>query len=214
MRAALVEAAQVEGAGPGPSLGSPSPSPLRGSTGRNSGKHLGTVRYYRTRKLCRIYYVLFHLGGKIHTPLYWNHHSPLHICNMHDEMTVQRQQFHSAAKCWQFQGNKGTAIPPLLWERDQTVRMDSNPSRGAHQWTNGYFVSTKTGGSIFKGSNKRTLKHLRTMPKPLTVWITINCRKFWKTWEYQTTWPASWETYMQVRKQQLELNMAQQTGSK
>ena len=28
------------------------------------------------------------------------------------------------------------------------------------------------------------------------------------------TWPASWETYMQVRKQQLELNMQQQTGSK
>ena len=33
-------------------------------------------------------------------------------------------------------------------------------------------------------------------------------------WEYQTTWPASWETYMQVRKQQLELDMKQQTGSK
>ena len=32
--------------------------------------------------------------------------------------------------------------------------------------------------------------------------------------KYQTTWPASWETYMQVRKQQLELDMEQQTGSK
>ena len=50
--------------------------------------------------------------------------------------------------------------------------------------------------------------------KPLTVWITINCGKFWKRWESQTTWPASWETYMQVRKQQLELDMGQQTGSK
>ena len=40
------------------------------------------------------------------------------------------------------------------------------------------------------------------------------CEKFWKGWEYQTTWPASWETYMQVRKQQLELDMEQQTGSK
>ena len=38
--------------------------------------------------------------------------------------------------------------------------------------------------------------------------------KFWKRWEYQTTWPASWETYMQIRKQQLELDMEQQTGSK
>ena len=48
----------------------------------------------------------------------------------------------------------------------------------------------------------------------LTVWITINCGKFWKRWEYQTTWPASWETYMQDRKLQLELDMEQQTGSK
>ena len=46
------------------------------------------------------------------------------------------------------------------------------------------------------------------------VWITINCGKFWKRWEYQTTWSASWETYMQVRKQQLELDMEQQTSSK
>ena len=44
--------------------------------------------------------------------------------------------------------------------------------------------------------------------------ITINCKKFWKRWEYQTTWPASWETYTQVRKQQLELDMEQQTSSK
>ena len=41
-----------------------------------------------------------------------------------------------------------------------------------------------------------------------------NCGKFWERWEYQTTWPASWEICMQVRKQQLELGMEQQTGSK
>ena len=41
-----------------------------------------------------------------------------------------------------------------------------------------------------------------------------NCRKFWKRWEHQTTLSASWETYIQVRKQQLELDMDQQTGSK
>ena len=38
--------------------------------------------------------------------------------------------------------------------------------------------------------------------------------KFWKSWEYQTTWPASCEICMQVRKQHLELDMEQQTGSK
>ena len=53
------------------------------------------------------------------------------------------------------------------------------------------------------------------MPKPLTVWLTINGGKFWERWEYRnTTWPASWETYMQVNRQQLELDMEQQTGSK
>ena len=50
--------------------------------------------------------------------------------------------------------------------------------------------------------------------KAFDMWITINCGKCWKRWEYQTTWPASWETYMQVRKQQLELDREQQAGSK
>ena len=51
-------------------------------------------------------------------------------------------------------------------------------------------------------------------PKALTVWITTNCRKFFKRWEYQTTLPASWEICMQVKKQQLELDVEQWTGSK
>ena len=46
----------------------------------------------------------------------------------------------------------------------------------------------------------------------------VDHNKLWKIlkerWEYQTTWPASWEICMQVRKQQLELEMEQQTGSK
>ena len=53
-----------------------------------------------------------------------------------------------------------------------------------------------------------------TMLKSLTVWITTNCGKFFKRWEYQTTWPASWENCMHIKKQQLELDMEQQTGSK
>ena len=61
---------------------------------------------------------------------------------------------------------------------------------------------------------QKNISALLTMPKPLTVWITINCGKFFKRWEYQTTWPDSWETCIQVRKQQLELDMEQQTGSK
>ena len=45
-------------------------------------------------------------------------------------------------------------------------------------------------------------------------WITTNCGKFFQRWEYQTALPASWEICMQVKKQQLELYVEQQTGSK
>ena len=69
-------------------------------------------------------------------------------------------------------------------------------------------------GSSKKQENSRKTSASLIMPKPLTVWITINCGKFWKRWEYQTTWPASWETFLQVKKQQLEPDMEQQTGSK
>ena len=76
-------------------------------------------------------------------------------------------------------------------------------------------LPTSAGSSKKQRSSRKTsISVLLTMPKPLTVWITINCGKFWERWEYQTTWPASWEICMQVRKQQLELDMEQQTGSK
>ena len=59
-----------------------------------------------------------------------------------------------------------------------------------------------------KGSRKMSISALLTMPKPLTVWIATNCGETnLQRREYQTTWPASWETCMQVRKQQLELDM-------
>ena len=53
-----------------------------------------------------------------------------------------------------------------------------------------------------ENSRKTSISALLTMPKPLTVWITTNCGKFFKRWEYQTTWSACWEIFMQVRKQQ------------
>ena len=65
-----------------------------------------------------------------------------------------------------------------------------------------------------ENSRKTSTSALLTTPNSLTVWITTNCGKFFKRWEYQTTWPASWEICMQVKKQQLEPDMEQQTGSK
>ena len=60
-----------------------------------------------------------------------------------------------------------------------------------------------------ESSRKTSISALLTTPKLLTVWIITNCGKFLKRWEYQTTWPASWEICMQVKKQQLELDVEQ-----
>ena len=58
------------------------------------------------------------------------------------------------------------------------------------------------------------LFYVLIMPKTFDC---VDHNKLWevfKRWEYQTTWPASWETYMQVKKKQLELDMEQQTSSR
>ena len=71
-------------------------------------------------------------------------------------------------------------------------------------------------GSLKKqeSSRKTSISALLTMPKPLTVWTITNCGKLFKRWEYQTTWPASWEICIWVKKQWLELDTEQQTGCK
>ena len=65
-----------------------------------------------------------------------------------------------------------------------------------------------------ESSRKTYMSALLTQQKSLTVRITENCGKFLNRWEYQTTPPASWEICMQVKKQQLEPDMEQWTGSK
>ena len=66
-----------------------------------------------------------------------------------------------------------------------------------------------------QGSSRKTSTSASlTMLKLLTVWITTNCGRFLKWREYQATLPVSWETCMQVKKQQLKLEMEQWTGSK
>ena len=65
-----------------------------------------------------------------------------------------------------------------------------------------------------ESSRKTSTSALLTSPKPLLCGAQKNCEKFLKRWEYQTTVPASWEICMQIKKQQLELDMEKQTGSK
>ena len=75
-------------------------------------------------------------------------------------------------------------------------------------------LATSVGSSKKQESSKKTsISALLTMPKPFTVWITTISAKLCKRLESQTTWPSSWEICMQIRKQQLELDMEQQFSS-
>ena len=76
-------------------------------------------------------------------------------------------------------------------------------------------LPTCIGSSEKQESSRKTSTFfaLLTMPKLLIVWIITNW-KVLKRWEYQTTLSVSWENCMQVKKQQLEPDMEQQTGSK
>ena len=68
-------------------------------------------------------------------------------------------------------------------------------------------LATYAGSSKKQESSRKTsTSALLTKQKPLTLWITTNCGKF-KRWEYQPTWIASWEICIQVKKQQLDLDM-------
>ena len=71
-------------------------------------------------------------------------------------------------------------------------------------------------GTLIKQENSRKTSASASFTtwKPLTGWIATNYGKFLKRWEYQTTWSASWEICMQVKKQQLQPDMEQWAGSK
>ena len=77
-------------------------------------------------------------------------------------------------------------------------------------------LQTSTGSSK-KQENSRK-KHLLIFYWLCQSFDCVDHNKLWKItfkrWEYQTTWPVSWEIYMQIKKQQLELDMEQQNGSK
>ena len=127
---------------------------------------------------------------------------------MHAQITVQLHSFHN---CYQnyVQNLQARLQQYLNWEIldvQQDLEKAEEPEIKLPRSTGSWKKQ--------ESSRKTSISALLTMPKPLTVWITINCGKFWERWEYQTTWPASWEICMQVRKQQWELDMEQQTGSK
>ena len=98
-----------------------------------------------------------------------------------------------------------------MWtEKFQMFKLDLEKVEEPEIKLSTYVASYKKQESFRKTSTSTVL----TMPKPVTVGITTNCGKFLKRWEYQATLSASWEICMQVKKQQLEPDMKQWTGSK
>ena len=80
-------------------------------------------------------------------------------------------------------------------------------------------LPTSAGWLRKQDNSRKTSLLLYWLCQSLWLWITTDCGKFFKAWEFQTTLLvrnlyASWEIYMQVKKQQLELDMEQQTGFK
>ena len=105
----------------------------------------------------------------------------------------------------------------LAWRIPRMGEPGGLPSMGSHRVRHNWSDLAAAATASWKkqeNSRKISTSALLTMPKPLTVWITTNCGKFFKRWEYQTTLSASWETGMQLKKQQLEPDKEQQTGSK
>ena len=71
----------------------------------------------------------------------------------------------------------------------QMFKLDLEKAEEPHIKLTPSFGSSKKQES----SRKTSMFALLIMLKPLTVWITIKCGEFWKRWEYQITWPASWK---------------------
>ena len=86
----------------------------------------------------------------------------------------------------------------------QMFKLDIEKAKGTRNIANIHWI-------IKKESSRKTSVYALLS---LNVWIKTNCGKFFKRWEYQTTLMSSWEICMQVKMQQLELGMEQQTGSK
>ena len=102
----------------------------------------------------------------------------------------------------------------LAWRIPGTGDPGGLPSMGSHRvghdWNDLAAAAGGPGDQIAnicwiiemqEGSRKTSTSGLLTMLKPLTVWVTTHFGKLFKRYKYHTTWPASWETYMQVRKQ-------------
>ena len=124
------------------------------------------------------------------------------------QTTIQLCSFHMLAKSCSKSFKMG--FNSTWTENSQVFKVDLEKAEEPE-----FKLLTSIGSSKKQGNSRKTspFSSLTTL-KPLTLWITINCGKNLKRWEYQTTILVFWETCMHMKKQQLELDIEQQTGSK
>ena len=98
-----------------------------------------------------------------------------------------------------------------MWtENFQTIQAAFTKGRGTRNQIVHIHCTIAKEGSSRKTSTSASLTAL----KPLTVWTATNRGKFLKRWEYQNTLPVSWQSCMQIKKQQLVPDMEQWTSWK
>ena len=124
------------------------------------------------------------------------------------QTTIQLNSFHNASKVNSKSFKLGFSN---TWSKNfQMYKLDVKEAKESKIKFQTFFRSWRKQESSRKTSTSASL----TMLKPLTMWITTNRGRFFKRRAYQITLPVSWETGIWVKKQQLERDMEQQSGSK
>ena len=136
---------------------------------------------------------------------------PAHLQNSAVATELEKVSFHSNPKERQAKECSNYHTIALISHTSKVIAQNSSKPGFNSTWTMNFQmfkldlekaeepeIKLPTSASQKKQDNSRKTftSALLTMPKPLTVWITTICGKFLKRWEYQTIWPASWETCM------------------
>ena len=148
--------------------------------------------------LAKVFETWYAFGSSCLNMLHWSHYTLCSVCLC---------LACGYPGCWILQSRLQRSVN---WELPD-VQAGFRKGRG----NRGQVVNIRWIIEKIRGFQKKTCTSASlTTLKPLTMWITKHCRKFLRRWEYQTTLPASWETCMWVKKQQLDLDMEQWTVSK
>ena len=161
---------------------------LNSGVGEDSWESLGLQEIQRVHSKDQSWVFIGRTDAEAETPILWPPHAKSWLIGKDSD----------AGRDWR-QEEKGMTEDEMAWWYHWLTGGESEWIPGAGDGQGGLACCDSSGHKESDMTEWLNWTEL-TMSKPLTVWITRNCGKFWKRWEYQTTWPASWEVCMQVRK--------------